>query len=165
MKPSAFGYSAPETLDEALSVLEEYGDEARPLAGGQSLVPLLSLRLARPSQLVDLGGIDELRSVEATDEGLILGAMVRERQAEQDTKVARQAPLLARALPFIGHPAIRSRGTIGGSLAHADPAAELPAVVLALDAEVIAESAPRGIRMIPATELFTGFLIDIPQAR
>ncbi len=157
VKPPPFDYSAPDTLEEALFLLGEAGDEARPLAGGQSLVPLLSLRLARPSLLVDLAGITTLRTLGAADGHLALGAMVRERQAERDVRVRRLAPVLADALPLIGHPAIRSRGTIGGSLSHADPAAELPAVALVLEAELVAESRARGRRSIAAANFFTGF--------
>jgi carbon-monoxide dehydrogenase medium subunit len=158
VKPPPFEYSAPETLGDALALMQEYGDEARPLAGGQSLVPLLSLRLARPSRLVDLAGIAALADIRTEGDVLVIGAMVRERAAERHAEVRTTAPLLSQALPLIGHPAIRSRGTIGGSLAHADPAAELPAVALALDAELVAQSAERGTRTIPATEFFTGFL-------
>jgi carbon-monoxide dehydrogenase medium subunit len=157
MKPPAFDYSAPTTLDEALALLREHGDEARPLAGGQSLVPLLSLRLARPSHLIDLAGVDELSSIRADDGHLTLGAMVRELAAERSEEVHRTAPLLADALPLIGHPAIRSRGTVGGSLAHADPSAELPAVAVALGAELVARSEARGSRTIPAGDFFVGF--------
>lgn len=157
MKPPPFDYSSPDTLEQALAILAEVGDEARPLAGGQSLIPLLSLRLARPSHLVDLAGIAELRKIDASDGSLVIGAMVRERQAEADDQVRRLAPLLGQALPFIGHPAIRSRGTIGGSLSHADPAAELPAVALLVEAELVAQSQDRGRRTIPAADFFTGF--------
>lgn len=157
MKPPPFDYSSPDTLEEALTILAEVGDEARPLAGGQSLIPLLSLRLARPSHLIDLAGIPGLNTIDATDGRLVVGAMVRERKAEADDHVRRLAPLLADALPFIGHPAIRSRGTIGGSLSHADPAAELPAVALVLDAQLVAQSRDRGRRTIPAADFFTGF--------
>jgi carbon-monoxide dehydrogenase medium subunit len=144
-------------LDEALALLREHGEDARPLAGGQSLVPLLSLRLARPSHLVDLAGISELGSIRVESGYLVIGAMVREGTAERHDEVHRLAPLLAQALPLIGHPAIRSRGTIGGSLAHADPAAELPAVALLLDAEMVAQSRERGQRTITAADFFTGF--------
>jgi carbon-monoxide dehydrogenase medium subunit len=144
-------------LDEALALLQEHGEDARPLAGGQSLVPLLSFRLARPSHLVDLAGISELGSIGVEDGHLAIGAMVRERAAERSDDVRRLAPLLAQALPLIGHPAIRSRGTIGGSLAHADPAAELPAVALLLDAELVAQSRDRGRRTITAADFFIGF--------
>jgi carbon-monoxide dehydrogenase medium subunit len=157
VKPPPFDYSCPDTLEGALDILAEVGDEARPLAGGQSLIPLLSLRLARPAHLVDLAGIAPLRTVEAVKGSVRLGAMVREHQAEADPEVRRRAPLLAEALPLIGHPAIRSRGTIGGSLSHADPAAELPAVALVVDAELVAQSRDRGRRSIPAAEFFTGF--------
>lgn len=157
MKPPPFDYSAPDTLEEALTLLGEIGDDARPLAGGQSLIPLLSLRLARPSHLIDLAAIGTLKSIGFADEHLSIGAMVRERRAEGNDTVRRLAPLLAEALPLIGHPAIRSRGTIGGSLSHADPAAELPAVALLLEAELVAESRARGLRSIPAADFFTGF--------
>jgi aerobic carbon-monoxide dehydrogenase medium subunit len=157
VKPPPFDYSSPDTLEEALSILAEVGDDARPLAGGQSLIPLLSLRLARPSHLIDLAGISQLTSIEADDGTLTIGSMVRERQAEADGGVHRVAPLLADALPFIGHPAIRSRGTIGGSLSHADPAAELPAVARILDATLVAQSRDRGSRSITAADFFTGF--------
>jgi carbon-monoxide dehydrogenase medium subunit len=157
VKPPPFDYSAPDTLDEALALLHEHGDEARPLAGGQSLVPLLALRLAHPSRLIDLAGILELTRVRADGSGLAIGGMVRERFAERAEMVSVRAPLLAEALPLIGHPAIRSRGTVGGSLAHADPAAELPAVALALDAELVARSRARGERVIPAAAFFQGY--------
>ena len=157
MKPPPFDYSAPDTLEEALTLLAEAGDEARPLAGGQSLIPLLSFRLARPSRLVDLAKIATLRTIDVSGGQLAVGAMVREHRAEGDERVRRSAPLLADALPLVGHPAIRSRGTIGGSLSHADPAAELPAVALVLEAELVAESRARGRRSIPAADFFTGY--------
>lgn len=137
MKPPAFEYVAAAGLDEALEALADTSVETRPLAGGQSLVPMLNFRLAAPERLVDLNGIGELSRIEKTEEGgLRLGAMVRHRQLERDPLVARRAPLLAEAAPFIAHPQIRSRGTVGGSVAHADPAAELPAVLLTLRARV-----------------------------
>lgn len=157
VKPPPFEYSAPTGLEEALALLRELGDDARPLAGGQSLIPLLSLRLAQPSHLIDLAGVTELASIGAENGHLVLGAMVRERSAERHEEVHRQAPLLAQTLPLIGHPAIRSRGTVGGSLAHADPAAELPAVAVALDAELVAQSQDQGRRTIKAADFFTGF--------
>ena len=156
MKPPPFDYSSPETLEEALDILAEVGDEARPLAGGQSLIPLLSLRLARPAHLIDLAGIESLKSITANGQ-LSIGAMVRERKAESDPRVHEMVPLLTEALPFIGHPAIRSRGTIGGSLSHADPAAELPAVALILEATMLAQSKERGERTIAAADFFDGF--------
>ena len=157
MKPPPFEYRAPQSLDEALSLIEELGEDARPLAGGQSLIPLLSFRLARPSHLIDLADVPELRSIRLDGGQLVIGAMVRERVAERDGSVREAAPLLTYALPLIGHPAIRSRGTIGGSLAHSDPAAELPTVALTLDVELVARSRARGERTIPAADFFTGF--------
>lgn len=157
MKPPPFEYRAPTTLEEALALLEELGDEARPLAGGQSLIPLMSFRLARPSHLIDLAGISELGQVRTDGDRVVIGAMVRERAAERNEQVLRAVPLMSHALPLIGHPAIRSRGTICGSLAHADPAAELPAVALTAGAELVAESRARGRRTIDAADFFTGF--------
>src|SRR5438067_3440046 len=156
MKPPLFEYHAPASVDEAIDLLAEHGDEAKVLAGGQSLIPLLSLRLARPAHLIDINGATDLAGVEANG-ALELGAMVRHRVAERSEQVANRNPLLAAAMRFIGHAAIRNRGTIGGSIAHADPAAELPAVLLALDGEAVVESR-RGTRIIPAAQLFQGFL-------
>lgn len=127
------------------------------LAGGQSLIPLLALRLARPAVLIDINGVGELSGVSAADGRVAIGAMTREYVAEESATVADAVPLLAAALPLIGHEAIRSRGTIGGSLAHADPAAELPAVALALGAEFVVRS-QSGDRVIPAAEWFEGYL-------
>ncbi|MHB8312668.1 MAG: FAD binding domain-containing protein [Candidatus Dormibacteria bacterium] len=158
MKPPPFAYRAPESLGEALSLLAEHGDEAKVLAGGQSLVPLLNLRLARPALLVDLARVPGLAGVDQRAGGLALGSMARERTLERSELVRRLAPLLSAALPFIGHPAIRSQGTLGGSLAHADPAAELPAVAAALDAEMVAVSAGRGERTVAAKDFFSGYL-------
>lgn len=157
MKPPPFSYSAPRSLDEAQSLLAEHGDEAKVLAGGQSLVPLMALRLARPSMLVDLAKVPGLSDVSEQDGRLSVGAMTRERAAEKSELVRRWAPLMAHALPLIGHPAIRTRGTVGGSLSHADPAAELPAVALALEAELVVSSAARGKRTLAASEFFLGY--------
>jgi carbon-monoxide dehydrogenase medium subunit len=154
LKPPPFEYRLPDSLEEALSIMAEYGDEARPLAGGQSLVPLMAFRLARPAVLVDLNQLDELTSVDLDDHHVNVGAMVREKSAERSDTLTRQVPLLARALPFIGHEAIRTRGTIGGSISHADPAAELPAVAVATGAQVVAASQKRGRRSVPAEEFF-----------
>jgi carbon-monoxide dehydrogenase medium subunit len=153
VKPPPFGYCAPTTLAEATSLLAQHGDEAKVIAGGQSLIPLLSLRLARPTVLVDLNGVPELTAID----GPSVGAMVRHRTVERDADLARRVPLLAAAAPHIGHQAIRSRGTIGGSISHADPAAELPAVALALDAVVTVTSAARGDRDIAAADFFLGY--------
>ncbi len=157
MKLPPVEYEAPTTVAEAVDLLAEYGDEASVLAGGQSLIPLLALRLARPEVLIDINGIDELSGVSAADGQVAIGAMTREYVAEESGTVADTLPLLAAALPLIGHEAIRSRGTIGGSLAHADPAAELPAVARALDAEFVVRG-PSGIRVIPAAQWFEGYL-------
>ena len=157
MKLPPVEYEAPTTVAEAIDLLAEYLDEASVLAGGQSLIPLLALRLARPAVLVDINGIDELSGVSATDGWVAIGAMTREYVAEKSEEVADAVPLLAAALPLIGHDAIRSRGTIGGSLAHADPAAELPAVARALDAEFVVRG-QSGERVVPAAQWFEGFL-------
>jgi aerobic carbon-monoxide dehydrogenase medium subunit len=150
-------YEAPATVAEAVDLLAEHEDEASVLAGGQSLIPLLALRLARPAVLIDINGLDELSGVSVTDGWMAVGAMTREYAAEESETVAGTVPLLAAALPLIGHEAIRSRGTIGGSLAHADPAAELPAVARALDAEFVVRGRS-GDRVIPAAEWFEGYL-------
>lgn len=135
MKPAPFEYFAPSTVDEALALLAQYGWDAKVLAGGQSLVPLMNFRLSQPSVIVDLNRIDELFFIRPGDDGgLCIGAMTRQHQAETDQTVAERSPLLSEALPHVAYPQIRSRGTIGGSLAHADPAAELAAVSLALGA-------------------------------
>lgn len=156
MKPPPFDYAAPESVAEAVGLLAAEGD-TKALAGGQSLVPLLSMRLAFPDLLVDLRRIEALGGISATDDRLVVGAMVRQREAETSPEVARHCPLLASALRHIAHPQIRSRGTVGGSIAHADPAAELPAVALALDAEVRA-TGPGGERRVAAAELYRGML-------
>ena len=157
MKLPPVDYEAPRTVSEAVELLTEHQDEASVLAGGQSLIPLLALRLARPAVLIDINGVAELSGVSATDGWVTIGAMTREYVAEESETVTDGVPLLAAALPLIGHEAIRSRGTVGGSLAHADPAAELPAVACALDAEFVVRG-PSGERVIPAAEWFEGFL-------
>jgi aerobic carbon-monoxide dehydrogenase medium subunit len=157
MKLPDFSYEAPATVAEAIALLAEHQDEASLLAGGQSLIPLLALRLARPAVLVDINRLDELSGVSVTDGQVTVGAMTREYMAEESETVAATLPLLASALPLIGHEAIRSRGTLGGSMAHADPAAELPAVARALDAEFVVRS-QSGERVIPAAEWFEGYL-------
>src|SRR2546429_7987641 len=130
MKPAPFDYFAPATLDEALGLLARHGGDAKPLAGGQSLIPAMNFRLARPAVLVDLNRITALAGIRGSADGLRIGAMTRQRAVERDATVARDAPLVAEALPHVAHPQIRTRGTVGGSLAHADPAAELPAVMV-----------------------------------
>lgn len=154
MKPAPFAYRSAETVEEAVAALAELGEDARVLAGGQSLVPMLNLRLARPSALVDVGRVAALSGISANG-ALRLGATTRQADALRSGLVAERAPLLTEALRQVGHPATRSRGTVGGSIAHADPAAELPAVLLALDGEAIVVSAG-GERVIPAASLFDG---------
>ncbi len=155
MKPAPFEYVRPATVAEAVEVLAAHPGEAKALAGGQSLVPLMNLRLARPAVLVDLDRVAGLEGVELRDGHLCLGAMVRHERLVSDPAIGRLAPLLAEAAAWIGHTAIRHRGTLGGSLAHADPAAELPAVAVALGAELIA-TGPGGRRSIPAGQFFLG---------
>jgi len=157
MKLPHVDYEAPRTVSEAVALLAKHRDEASVLAGGQSLVPLLALRLARPAVLIDINGIAELSGVSAADGWVAIGAMTRDYVAEESETIADTAPLLAAALPLIGHEAIRSRGTVGGSLAHADPAAELPAVARALDAEFVVRG-QSGERVVPSAEWFEGFL-------
>jgi carbon-monoxide dehydrogenase medium subunit len=157
MKPAPFDYFSPATVEEALALLDEHGGDAKPLAGGQSLIPAMNFRLARPAVLVDLNRIADLAYVRAAPGGVAIGAMTRQRAVERSDEVARAAPLLAEAMPSIAHPQIRNRGTLGGSIAHADPSAELPAVMLALDAQFRAKSAT-GERSIPAGEFFKGML-------
>ena len=157
MKPAPFEYFTPATLDEGLALLSEHGGDAKPLAGGQSLIPAMNFRLARPAVLVDLNRIAELAYVRAESGGLAVGAMTRQRAVERSDAVARAAPLLAETMPSIAHPQIRNRGTMGGSIAHADPSAELPAVMLALEARFRAKS-PTDERSIAACEFFRGML-------
>jgi carbon-monoxide dehydrogenase medium subunit len=158
MKPASFDYHRPRSLEEALALFAELGGDAKPLAGGQSLVPAMNFRLARPGVLVDLNWIESLAGIEETAEGGVrIGAMTRQRTVERSPAVAARAPLLAAAMPWIAHPQIRNRGTIGGSLAHADPSAELPAVMLALDARFLVQGLA-GTRIVPASAFFTGIL-------
>ena len=153
MKPAPFEYFAPETAEEALALLAEYGMDARPLAGGQSLVPLINMRMARPAVLIDLNRCRELAYLREEDGMLVSGPMTRQRELELSGIVRVRCPLVAAAMPHVGHAAIRNRGTVGGSLSHADPAAELPGVTVALDAEMIADG-PNGRRAVPAAEFF-----------
>jgi carbon-monoxide dehydrogenase medium subunit len=155
MKPAAFDYVEATTVDDAVVALAA-DDGARVLAGGQSLVPLMNLRLARPSVLVDVNRLDQLAGWTATNGTVQIGAVCRQRDLELDADLARAAPLLAEAASFVAHEAIRNRGTVGGSLAHGDPSAELPAALLALDGHVVARSAD-GVREIAARDLFRGF--------
>jgi len=155
VKPSPFRYLKPESLEEALGDLDEWGSECAPLAGGQSLVPLMNFRVARPEVLIDLDGLDELRGIEVDGLGATIGAMTRQCEIEFSEQLSATVPLLVEATPLIGHFQIRSRGTIGGTVAHADPAAEYPAVLVALAGSVILTSRT-GTREVPAEAFFCG---------
>jgi CO/xanthine dehydrogenase FAD-binding subunit len=157
MKPAPFDYEAPRSLESALALLD---DESRPLAGGQSLVPMLNFRIAQPARLVDLNGIDELDYLRSRDGTLRIGALTRQAALERSEPVGRGWPLLVDAVRLVGHPAIRSRGTVGGSVAHADPAAELPVALAALDARFHLRSA-RGARSVPASDFSVGPLTTV----
>ena len=157
MKPAPFEYVRPASLGEALGVLRQRGDDAKVLAGGQSLVPLMNFRLARPAVIVDLNGLSDLAYIRPSNGSLTLGAMTRQRTIEKSAEVRERAPLLAEATPLIGHLPIRTRGTIGGSLVHADPAAEYPVVMVAMDAEMtlVREG---GTRRVLAGDFFETYL-------
>jgi len=155
MKPSPFRYLKPASLEETLAYLDQYGSECALLAGGQSLVPMMNFRLARPDVLVDLNGLDELRRIEVDDLGVTIGAMTRQCEIEFSAGLRAAVPLLVEATPLIGHFQIRSRGTIGGSVAHADPAAEYPTVLVALAGSVVLTSR-FGSREVPAEAFFRG---------
>lgn len=157
MKPPVFEYVAVTTADEALDELARHGEDAKLLAGGQSLLPILNMRLASPRRLVDLNRAGELAYIAERDGGVAIGAMTRQRAVEKSALVAARVPLLADAIPWVGHFQIRNRGTIGGSLAHADPAAELPAVAACLDARFIVRSRT-GTRTLTADELYRTYL-------
>lgn len=158
MKHPPFTYHRPDTVDEAVELLAELGDDAKVLAGGQSLLPLMALRLGRPAHLVDIGRIGALDRIEVAADGAVsIGALVRHADAERSAALASAAPLVHLAMPHVGHRAIRNRGTVCGSVAHADPAAEMPAVCLAAGAVLIARST-RGVREIAAGDFFAGYL-------
>jgi carbon-monoxide dehydrogenase medium subunit len=157
VKPPRFDYHAPTTVDEAVTLLGRYGGDAKVLAGGQSLMPLLNFRLSRPAALVDLNRIPALAYIRETDGRVAFGAMTRQRAVEFSSLVGAKLPLLAEATRWVGHLPIRSRGTIGGSIAHADPSAEYPAVLAALDGEVRVRG-PRGERTLGAGDLFRTYL-------
>ena len=157
MKPPRFDYAAPTTVAEAVSLLKQHDAEAKILAGGQSLVPLLNMRLTRPGILIDLGKIPELSYIREADGAIVIGAMTTKRSVEDSDLVKSRQPLLHAATVLIGHVAIRNRGTVGGSLAHGDPAAEYPAVAVALDAELRAMG-PNGARSIKAADFYVSYL-------
>ncbi|MHB8587455.1 MAG: FAD binding domain-containing protein [Candidatus Dormibacteraceae bacterium] len=153
MKPAQFEYDDPQTLDEALELLARYGDDCKVLAGGQSLVPLMNFRLARPARLIDINGVASLAHITRDNGRFVIGAMTRHFELEHSKVVAQGSPLLTEAIGWVGHSQIRNRGTIGGSVAHADPAAELPAALVALDAEFHVRS-KRGKRVLGWKQFF-----------
>ncbi len=161
MKPPAFEYTAPDSLEEALAQLAQHGGEAKLLAGGQSLIPAMNFRLVQPTLLIDLNGLSQLEGVAQHNGELRIGAMTRQRLLEQHLLIAELAPLLHEAMPNVAHPQIRNRGTLGGSLVHADPAAELPVVALTLEARFRVQS-KSGERWIAAKSFFRGmFTTDL----
>ena len=155
MKAPPFSYIRPETVDGVIECLQQYGDDAAVLAGGQSLMASLNMRLSAPGVLVDINNVDSLSGIVLVGNHLRIGAMTRQVEVEQSSLVAEHVPLISMAMPYIAHPAVRNRGTIGGSIAFADPAAELPACIVALQANLIAQGS-KGERKIPATEFFRG---------
>jgi CO/xanthine dehydrogenase FAD-binding subunit len=163
MKPAPFEYFAPDTLEAALELKAQYGDEGKPLAGGQSLIPAMNFRVAQPAILIDLNAVPELRGIRKADNELRIGTMTLQSSAEHDPLVAELTPLLHEAIPNIAHSQIRNRGTIGGSIAHADPAAELPLVALALDAKLRAQN-KSSERWIEAKDFFAGLFSNSLQA-
>jgi CO/xanthine dehydrogenase FAD-binding subunit len=163
VKPAAFDYLVPASLAEALALLADFGEGAKPLAGGQSLVPLMNFRLVRPQHVIDLNGLSELAGIREDDGHLVIGAMTRQRAVERSPLVRERCPLMADAMPQIGHVQIRNRGTIGGSLAHADPAAELPAVVAALDGRLVVRG-PAGERVLTTEQFFVSYLTTALEA-
>lgn len=155
MKPAPFEYHVPDSVDQALALMHEHADAAKILAGGQSLVPAMNFRVVQPSMLVDLNRIKELDYIREDGTCLRIGAMTRERTLERDERIAKHSPLLHEAAPHIAHPQIRNRGTIGGSIVNADPAAELPVLMMALNARLKAQST-RGERWLAASDFFVG---------
>jgi len=153
MKPAPFEYHAPDSLEQALDLMSQHAGEGKILAGGQSLVPAMNFRVAQPSVLIDLNRVGELSYIREADNAMSIGAMTRERHLEFDSSVAKRIPLLTEVMPFIAHPQIRNRGTIGGSIVNADPAAELPVLMLALSARLKARNAS-GERWIAAQDFF-----------
>lgn len=163
MKPAPFEYRVPGSIEEALTLLQEYGDEAKLLAGGQSLVPAMNFRVVQPSVLIDLNRVQELNYVRQEEKVLRIGAMTRERTLEIDPRVESWSPLLDEAMPHVAHPQIRNRGTLGGSLANADPAAELPVIMLALNARLKVCNLEQE-RWVDAHNFFSGmFTTDLGQ--
>ena len=163
MKPVPFDYIRPSSVAETCALLAQDGD-SRVIAGGQSLVPMLAMRLARPERLIDILRLSELAGIKDSDDGIVIGATTRQAAAERDPLIAAKVPLLAEVFPWVGHPATRRRGTIGGSIAHADPSAEIPLVALTLDAGIVVRDL-KGETTIKASEFFLGPMVTaIPQS-
>src|SRR5690349_2413268 len=161
MKPAPFEYYVPDSIEQALNLLREHGDSARLLAGGQSLVPAMNFRVVQPGVLIDLNRVGELQYIRDDTATLQIGAMTRERELEFDPAISRKLPLLAEAMPHVAHPQIRNRGTLGGSLANADPAAELPVIMLAFGARLKARNVGSE-RWVDAQKFFSGmFTTDL----
>jgi aerobic carbon-monoxide dehydrogenase medium subunit len=157
MIPVGFEYTRAASADEALSLLAQYGDDAKLLAGGHSLLPLMKLRLAQPERLIDIGGVSDLSYIEERADHIAVGALTKHRDVEQSSVLAEHVPLLAHVAGHVGDPQVRNRGTLGGSLAHGDPASDLPAAVLAVGATLVVQG-PGGSREVAAGEFFHGFL-------
>ena len=158
MKPAPFNLLRPRSVDEALALLQAHGDDAKVLAGGQSLVPLMNFRLAQPGHLIDLNGVRGMDQIQFNDHTLSLGAMVRQRDVERSPAITERLPILREAIEQVAHPAIRNRGTVGGSLVHADPSAELPLLAVALDGTFHLRSA-RTSRSVAAKDFYQGYLL------
>ncbi len=160
MIPAAFDYKVAESAEQAISLLGEYGDESKLLAGGHSLIPMMKFRLAAPTVLIDVGRISDLSYVREADGHLAIGAMTKHVEVETSDMVAQHAPMLAHVAALVGDPSVRHRGTLGGTLAHSDPASDLPAAVLALGGTIVAQG-PNGTRVIAANEFFTGYFESV----
>ena len=160
MIPAAFDYEVAESAGHAVSLLAEHGDDAKLLAGGHSLIPMMRYRLATPSVLVDVGRLDDLRYIRAGNGTVSIGALTRHSELEHSAALAEACPMLASVAALVGDPAVRHRGTLGGTIAHADPASDLPAAVLALGGTIVAQG-PGGSREIAATDFFTGYFESV----
>ncbi len=160
MIPAAFDYKVAESVEHAIALLTEHGDEAKLLAGGHSLIPMMRFRLATPSVLVDVGRLDDLRYIRRNNGTVAIGALTRHSELEHSTELAQACPMLSSVAALVGDPAVRHRGTLGGTIAHADPASDLPAAVLALGATIVAQG-PGGSREIAATDFFTGYFESV----
>ena len=160
MIPAAFDYKVADSAEAAISMLGEYGDEAKLLAGGHSLIPMMKFRLAAPTVLIDVARIDDLSYIRQENGHLAIGAMTRHTQVEHSDLVKAEVPMLAHVASLVGDPSVRHRGTLGGTLAHSDPASDLPAAVLALGGTIVAQG-PNGSREIAASEFFTGYFESV----